>query len=52
MCVSLRNVTTRWENIIKVVDCEGCGWTKLAEDRVHFFEYDNETFGSITTRSL
>jgi hypothetical protein len=52
MCVSLWNITTGWENIIKVVDCEGCGWIKLAEDRVHFFEYGNEIFGSINTGSL
>jgi Zn ribbon nucleic-acid-binding protein len=31
LCSSLWNITTRSENSIKAVECEGCGWIQLAE---------------------
>jgi len=43
---------TRWENSIKAVECESCGWIQLAEDRAHLCEHGNEIFGSLNTGNL
>jgi Zn ribbon nucleic-acid-binding protein len=52
ICVCIWKITTKWENNIKAVECEGCGWIQLAEDRAHVCEHGNEIFGSINTGNL
>jgi len=39
-------------NSIKAVECEGCGWIQLAEDRAHVCEHGNEIFSSRNTGNL